>query len=154
MVTIVLHCSDSHFGNAALIAKWHLARGWQGIGYHYVILNGWLSAKSYHPCYNGHIETGRALNSDSSVSPFEVGAHVKGHNAQSVGICLIGRSGVFTDEQLNAALSIVYQLERQFGEIRIVQHSELDGNKPECAGLDMVRFQANLRRYKWIINSN
>jgi hypothetical protein len=67
---------------------------------------------------------------------------------------LIGRSGVFTDEQLNAALSIVYQLERQFGEIRIVQHSELDGNKPECAGLDMVRFQANLRRYKWIINSN
>ena len=37
---IIIHCSDSEFGDAALIDKWHKERGWTGIGYHYVILNG------------------------------------------------------------------------------------------------------------------
>ena len=38
---IILHCSDSEFGNAAIITKWHAlpkpnGRGWSNIGYHYV----------------------------------------------------------------------------------------------------------------------
>ena len=42
---ITIHCSDSEWGNADVIDEWHKKRGWDGIGYHYVILNG-------YPTYN------------------------------------------------------------------------------------------------------
>ena len=37
---IILHCSDSAWGSAAAIDRWHVERGMRRIGYHYVILNG------------------------------------------------------------------------------------------------------------------
>ncbi len=165
MVNVVLHCSASSFGNAALIAKWHSlpaepvvqngreyhGRGWQGIGYHYVILNGWVAQATYHPLFDGHIETGRPLDNDPVLTGNEAGAHVRGYNVNSVGVCLIGNSGQFTQAQLNAALKVVYLLERQFTEINIVQHSDLDPNKPECAGLDMDRFKRNYLIYKRVM---
>lgn len=70
---IILHCSATKPGqdvNAETIRAWHLARGWSDIGYHYVIL------------LDGVIETGRPLD--------VMGAHVKGQNRDSVGICYIG----------------------------------------------------------------
>ena len=45
---IVLHCSDSTFGNAAVITNWHIQRGWQTIGYHFVICNGHLNKNFYN----------------------------------------------------------------------------------------------------------
>jgi len=36
---VIIHCSDSSFGNAVLIDKWHRQRGFDNIGYHFVILN-------------------------------------------------------------------------------------------------------------------
>lgn len=152
MVMVVLHCSASNFGNAALIEQWHLARGWQGIGYHYVILNGWIASGCYHAFFDGHIETGRPMDDDPFVSGQEQGAHVRGHNKQSVGICLIGQSGQFTDRQLNSALQCVLMLERQFKDIDIVQHSDLDPAKPDCAGLNMALFNKNYQIYREIVN--
>jgi len=144
VVTVVLHCSASGFGNAALIAKWHtVERGWSGIGYHYVVLNGWISSTRYHPSFDGHIETGRPLDNDPFISSDEIGAHVKGHNRDSAGICLIGDSGDFTAKQLTGALRCVQLLEQQFGEIELVQHSDLYPKKPDCAGIDMARFRRN-----------
>lgn len=152
-VKIILHCSDSGFGNAALIARWHAlpkpeGRGWDGIGYHYVILNGWLTSSIYHPDFNGHIETGRPLDDDPVVSGSEKGAHVLGYNANSAGICLIGKSGSFTDEQLNAAVELVYKMEEQFYDIEILQHSDLDPKKPHCAGLNMELFKRNYASFR------
>jgi hypothetical protein len=149
MVKIILHCSDSSFGNAALISKWHVQeRGWSGIGYHYVILNGWLTSSVYNPEFNGHIETGRPLDDDPVVKNSEVGAHVRGHNYKSVGICLIGNSGNFSEKQLNRSLSLVHKLEKQFHTIQILQHSDLDTNKPHCAGLDMEKWNMNYNLFK------
>jgi hypothetical protein len=31
---IIIHCSDSEFGNVIQIDRWHRERGWKGIGYH------------------------------------------------------------------------------------------------------------------------
>lgn len=155
MVKVILHCSDSHFGNASLIAKWHvMERGWNGIGYHFVILNGWVAAGAYHPHFNGHVETGRPLDNDPFIEEQEVGAHVRGHNRQSVGICLIGKSGQFTDEQLNAALPCVHMLEQQFGDIELFQHSHFDAKKAYCAGLNMSQFQSNYQLYKQLLMEN
>ena len=71
---IILHCSATPEGrdiDAATIKDWHVnGNGWSDIGYHYVIK------------LDGDIETGRQLD--------KVGAHCKGHNKDSIGICYIG----------------------------------------------------------------
>lgn len=70
---IVVHYSatyaDQDIGRAEIDVM-HRARGFSGIGYHYVI------------CRNGSIELGRPEN--------VVGAHVGGQNSRKIGICCIG----------------------------------------------------------------
>jgi len=91
------------------------------------------------------------LDDDPVVSGTEMGAHVRGYNAQSVGICLIGKSGQFTHEQLDASLRLIGRLERQYPEIEVFQHSDLDKQKPYCAGLDMGVWKRNYQIYKKMI---
>ena len=70
---IILHCSATRAGHhikAANIREWHLARGWRDIGYHYVV------------GIDGVIEAGRSID--------QIGAHAKGHNRDSIGICYVG----------------------------------------------------------------
>lgn len=68
---IALHHSASADVPAAEIHAWHLARGWAGVGYHFVIRN------------NGYIERGRPLEAIGA----HAGPEVNGH---SIGICLTG----------------------------------------------------------------
>ena len=86
--SIIIHCSDSPCGDAALIDQWHKARGWRGIGYHEVILNAYphiINHMKHRPSvkHDGLIENGREWD--------QVGAPAKGHNKDSIGICLMGR---------------------------------------------------------------
>lgn len=139
MVNVIVHCSDSSFGNAALITRWHVVeRGFETIGYHFVILNGRISAYKRNAYFDGHIETGRALDDDKDMELDEAGAHAFGYN-NSVGICLIGLSGTFTDAQLRTLLHLVKLLRQQFGEIKVIQHSDVDSKKPHCAGLTKLQ---------------
>ena len=69
----VWHCSATKEGehyDANAIDKWHKARGFRKIGYHVVIL------------LDGSVEFGREI--------WEIGAHAKGYNRNSIGICYIG----------------------------------------------------------------
>jgi len=52
------------------VRKWHLQRGWRDVGYHFFIQR------------DGTIERGRDIEAP--------GAHVKGHNSESIGICYAG----------------------------------------------------------------
>jgi len=84
---IIIHHSYSMWGSAKVIDKWHKQRGWKGIGYHYVICNGYLSYRAwaqnrYNVKHDGLIQTGRPVE--------RVGAHCKGKNRTSIGICIIG----------------------------------------------------------------
>jgi hypothetical protein len=79
---IIIHCSDSTWGSVGEIDRWHKERGWDGIGYHKVIMNGLYKPGEYNELYNGKIGRGRPLTKQ--------GAHCKGHNSDSIGICLIG----------------------------------------------------------------
>lgn len=144
MTRVIVHCSDSGWGNAATITSWHLQRGFSTIGYHYVILNGRLSPYKTHSFFDGHIETGRALDDSADLTLDEAGAHAFGYN-DSVGICLIGLSGVFTDSQLRTLNYILRMLKKQFGEIEILQHSDVSKAKPHCAG--MTAAQMNVLKY-------
>ena len=70
---IIIHCSATKEGmdfRAKDIDAWHKAKGWAGIGYHFVI------------DLDGTIEQGRPIN--------QVGAHCYGHNKNSIGVCYIG----------------------------------------------------------------
>ena len=70
---IVIHCSDTNENDTAEdIHKLNLAFGWEGVGYHKIIKK------------NGDIQNGRP--------EYWKGAHVYGHNHESLGVCLIGKS--------------------------------------------------------------
>ena len=70
---IVIHCSATPEGrevSVETIKKWHTDKGWSDIGYHYVI------------DLNGNVNKGRPVERQ--------GAHVRGFNKDSIGVCYIG----------------------------------------------------------------
>lgn len=84
---IIIHCSDSKWGNLEELTRWHKERGFVTVGYHYIILNGYLTyadykEDNYKPNFDGVLVAGR----DESLP----GAHTLGQNEDSIGICLIG----------------------------------------------------------------
>ena len=86
---VILHCSDSPQGRgdgAKEIHRWHKMRGWDGIGYNYVIKE------------DGTIENGRP--------EYWIPAGAKGYNKDTLHICLIGIDS-FTDEQFGSLAQLL-----------------------------------------------
>ena len=111
---IIVHCTDSEFGDARLVNDLHMGRknplvpvAWPSgtdvyyqnpfrkIGYHYLILNGFIEPGEYRPELDGAIEAGRDEE--------EEGAHCYGQNRDSLGVCLVGKR-LFSGRQLYLAL--------------------------------------------------
>lgn len=141
---IVIHCSDSSFGNAKIITDWHKARGWRTIGYHYVIGNGYPnSSKIFVPAADGLLETGRPLDTDDFIESPEVGAHVEGHNVESIGICLVGK-GKYTHKQLVTLVKLLEKLLQEHKAVvsvdSVVGHYELNLSKA-CPMINMAKFR-------------
>lgn len=111
---IIIHCSATPPNmdiGAATIDQWHKERGFNQIGYHFVIKR------------DGEIEDGRPLEL--------VGAHVKGYNTGSIGICLIG--GVdktmtaednFTDSQWRSLRNLLKICKADYKKATIHGHNE------------------------------
>lgn len=114
---IILHCSDSTFGSAIEIDKWHRERGWDNIGYNFVICNGQIENNTYMSCMDGTIERGRDIDKS--------GAHAKGYN-NYIGICLIGINS-FTDAQFKSLEVLVKELILIYGISldKIIGHNEV-----------------------------
>ena len=94
---LIFHCSDSDnrkHDNLVIIRGWHIGRGFSDIGYHFLILQ------------NGTVLAGRPVSNQ--------GAHCKGQNEDSIGICLTGRDK-FTEAQFEAAQKLAMDLCWQFG---------------------------------------
>lgn len=121
---IILHHSASDFGNAEVIDGWHRERGYTCIGYHYVICNGSGGA-------DGIIDIGRPLW-------FE-GAHAKGHNKDSVGICLIGdfTDSIPSEAQLKSLDMLIKTLRTAIGPgLSVLFHSDVCNTT--CPGITGV----------------
>ncbi|MEM9147985.1 MAG: N-acetylmuramoyl-L-alanine amidase [Pseudomonadota bacterium] len=88
--------------DAAVIDRWHRARGWAGIGYHYVILDDRHGSKA-----DGTVEAGRAES--------RTGAHVRGVNARSLGICCAGHGDrrSLTSAQTAALIALLVRLAKR-----------------------------------------
>jgi hypothetical protein len=139
---LVIHCSDSLWGDRTEITKWHKERGWKDIGYNGVILNGLVSHNSIYDKYkDGSFEVGRGLDLDKLVDPEEVGAHSLGYNTNSIGVCLIGKNK-FTFNQFNTLLSFVRLFKAINLNIKIKGHYEM----PQSGGKTCPNFDMNLFR--------
>ena len=137
---VVIHCSDSRWGCAVEIDRWHKERTppFRCIGYHYVICNGYMYGVDNTPDFNldGKIETGRPIE--------EKGAHCKGYNGNSIGICLIGRD-MFTGKQFEALAKVIDDIRKELGySFRVRTHHELDPKKP-CPNINAEHLRAFLR---------
>jgi N-acetylmuramoyl-L-alanine amidase len=75
---IIVHHSATDSGNATLFGRWHKSKGWDGLGYHFVIGNGDGSP-------DGAVEISYRWTRQLT------GAHVGGdNNIGKIGICLVG----------------------------------------------------------------
>jgi hypothetical protein len=104
---IIIHHSDSSYGSAAIIDKWHRARGFDELGYHFVIGNGTNSG-------DGQIEVGPRW-------PIQKwGAHDNAldnrYNTNGIGICLVGDFNKThpTPKQLRSLTRLVVYLMRKY----------------------------------------
>ncbi|EFL88266.1 peptidoglycan-binding domain-containing protein [Ahrensia sp. R2A130] len=108
---IVVHCAATPEGrevSVATIRKWHKARGWSDIGYHFVI------------GLDGKVHKGRPLS--------KTGAHVRGRNRGTVGICYVGgvsRDGrtpkdTRTHSQKAALLNLINSLMAEYPSIKLI----------------------------------
>lgn len=128
---IIVHCSDSDFGDMELIDRWHKERGWDGVGYHFVITNGVICPRSkYRAECDGLVQVGRDIEKQ--------GAHCRGENKTSIGICLIGKHH-FTAKQLYEALpNVLHYYMREYGldEKQVFGHRDFNLRKT-CPNIDM-----------------
>lgn len=148
---IIVHCSDSVFGDASIIDGWHKQNGWKGIGYHYVILNGRIGLNGeYKPELDGLIEPGRTLDNDLWIEENEIGAHALGFNKNSLGLCLIGgfegQKDFFSLKEYVSALVLCDFYYRLIPDIKILGHNETGADKA-CPVIDMDLFRYRLKTY-------
>ena len=111
----VIHCTATEEGINYVVADvrtWHKRRGFRDIGYHFLI----------H--LDGTIERGRPLS--------QPGAHAKGYNADSIGVCYVGGLGgdsqpkdTRTVSQIHALRAIVSVLRAMHPEVKVVGHRDL-----------------------------
>lgn len=129
---IIVHCSDSGFGDASDIDQWHRERGWKKIGYHFVILNGYHDKGKLTPDDDGFVEVGRAVK--------EVGAHCAGENFDSIGICMIGKHD-FTDKQFGTLRDLIRGLMVQY-KLKISDvYGHRDFSSKTCPNFDVNDFK-------------
>lgn len=130
---IIVHCSATPPRmdvGVTEIRRWHIKRGFSAEGYHFVIRR------------DGTLEHGREAG--------KIGAHTRGHNHESIGICLIG--GVdddnrpennFTDAQFETLDSLISALHIVWPEAEVRGHRDFDSGKdcPSFAVEDWLRLR-------------
>jgi len=112
---IIIHCSATREGQdipVEIIKDWHLARGFNDIGYHFYI------------DLNGVIYKGRDID--------KIGAHCKGRNRNSIGVCYCGGveadgktpKDTRTQEQKESLLHVLKTIKAMYPESMIYSHNE------------------------------
>lgn len=125
---IIVHHSASDKGNALDINAIHQKKGWEGIGYHFVIDNGTIGKA------DGQIEASPRWIKQKD------GAHCQasGMNYKGIGICLVGNFSKdrVSQAQMSSLVYLVNTLAKYYNipESRIMGHGQVSGAATECPG--------------------
>ena len=131
---IIIHCTATPEGrehDVADIRRWHLKRGFNDIGYHFLI----------H--IDGTIEEGRPINKQ--------GAHCSGENKGSIGLCYVGgmskdmkkAKDTRTQAQKDSLIKLMHELIYKYNkDMTIHGHNEF-ANKA-CPSFNVQEEYANL----------
>ena len=125
---IIIHCADTYPNmdvGVDEIRSWHLQKSWSDIGYHWVIKR------------DGTLQEGRRESM--------MGAHAKGHNVDSIGICLVGGKGFndkpefnFTYAQMDTLAGLVDNIKSRFENLDVMGHNEVSSKT--CPNFDVRAF--------------
>lgn len=125
---LVVHCAatppDMDIG-VDEIRIWHMQRGFADVGYHYIIRR------------DGTIEKGR-----TDITP---GAHARGYNMHSLGICMVGGAkknstkaeANFTPHQYLTLATLLDDLSTEYPDAEILGHRDLPGVNKGCPSFDV-----------------
>ena len=123
---LVVHCTATRLSQRVSVEdidRWHKAKGWSGIGYHWYVDR------------DGHIFPGR--------SEREAGAHVIGYNHCSIGICYEGgldeqgnSADTRTPAQKAALLFIIKDLKQSYPNTIVLGHRDFPGVHKDCPCFD------------------
>lgn len=126
---IAIHCSATKPSmdiGVTELDRWHRARGFVMIGYHYVLRR------------DGTCELGRPLN--------QVGAHVEDYNSCSIGICMVGGvddskamkpTNNFTADQFTSLEALLRVLRSQYPDAVIQGHKDFPNVAKSCPSFDV-----------------
>jgi hypothetical protein len=110
------------------IRKLHIQRGFDDIGYHFVIEE------------NGKVCKGRDINKQ--------GAHVKGDNVESIGICVCGNFEETYPKvtQIKALALLIKKLFKEFGQLQILGHKDFSLADTLCPGEHLYGLLPDIRK--------
>ncbi len=141
---IIIHHSATESGNAAIFDTEHKQRGWEGVGYDFVIGNGTDSG-------DGEVEVTFRWTRQIQ------GAHCGGTldnwaNEKGIGICLVGdfNKTVPTNKQLQSLVKLVRFLQQRYGipTSQIYGHGTTPGaHQTDCPGKNF-----SVWRFKTMLN--
>ena len=138
---VILHCSATPASRPVTvdeIRRWHVqGNGWRDIGYHWVVMQ------------DGSVHPGRPES--------ETGAHVAGHNADSIGVCYVGGlddasfqpTDTRTPEQRAAMYRLIEEIQaRHSGKLTVHGHNEFAAKACPCYDVqeDMQHYRLNKGR--------
>ena len=127
--TIVIHCTQTPPDmdvDVEKVTQWHKERGFDTIGYHYLIKR------------DGTLQEGRQQD--------EVGAHAVAVNGNSVGVAMagggtssMGWEDNFAPIQFQTLKTIIMKLKKDYEIKKIIGHYQVD-DKKECPSFDVPKW--------------
>lgn len=111
---IILHHAEAKSASVEEVNRWHLERGWTGIGYHFYIRK------------DGKVYRGRP--------EWAVGAHAQGHNSRAIGICCEGSymTETMPAAQLAALKALIAEMMAKYKGAKLLRHCDV--NSTDCPG--------------------
>jgi len=131
---IIVHCTatpEGRFHNASDVRAWHLQRGFNDIGYHFIV----------H--LDGTIEEGRPIEKS--------GAHCSGYNKSSIGISYVGGmtkdmktpKDTRTKEQKDSLIKLMHELMYSYNKDMTI-HGHNEFAPKSCPCFDVKKEYANI----------
>lgn len=111
---IILHHAEAKSASVEEVNRWHLERGWTGIGYHFYVRK------------DGKVYRGRP--------EWAVGAHAQGHNSRAIGICCEGAymTETMPAAQLAALKALIAEMMAKYKGAKLLRHCDV--NSTDCPG--------------------